>query len=113
VAGLRGSRLAAAAALVLMLAALLFNAWLWPRAAWYLVPASDRPLTERALRDGAANFAGTTADSYRWRTRPIVSRSPGLDCVALATGSRYGGGSYRACYDARTGELVEERASSH
>jgi hypothetical protein len=99
---------AAAIALSLLLAALLAYAFLWPRAAWLFVPASDRAAVERALAAAAASFGGDTPEDFRWKARPVVARSAGRVCVTLAVARPYHG--YSACYDARTGETIEERA---
>ena len=106
----RRARLAAGTALILIFAALLFLAFLWPRAAWVLSPDGDRALAERALGEGAAMF-GEAPEDYRWIVRPTVSRPPGRDCVTLRTKRRDGGGSHHVCYDSRTGEAVEERST--
>jgi hypothetical protein len=100
---------AAAIALSLLLAALLAYAFLWPRSAWLFVPARDRPVVERALAEAAAAFADTTPEDFRWTARPVVARSAGQVCVTLAAARRPFHG-YRACYDSRTGRVLEERA---
>lgn len=99
---------ALAATFSLLLAALLFHAFLWPRAAWLFVPEQDRPMVERALAGAAASFSGDTAEDFRWKARPVVTRSASQVCVILAVTRPYHG--YSACYDARTGETIEERA---
>lgn len=99
---------AAAITLSLLLAVLLAYAFLWPRAAWLFVPVGDRPVVERALAAGAASFSGDTAEDFRWKARPVVTRSAGQVCVTLAVARPYHG--YSACYGARTGETIEERA---
>jgi hypothetical protein len=98
-----------ALAVSLLVVVLLFHAFLWPRAAWLFVPAGDRPLVERALAAAASNFSNTTPEDFRWRTRPVVARSVGRVCVTLAVTRRPVHG-YSACYDERSGEVVEERA---
>ncbi|HEX8126506.1 MAG TPA: hypothetical protein VF548_13070 [Allosphingosinicella sp.] len=99
---------ALALTLSLVLAALLFYAFLWPRAAWVFVSDQDRAVVERALASAAASFSGDTAEDFRWKSRPVVVRSAGRVCVTLAVTRPYHG--YSACYDARTGETIEERA---
>lgn len=99
---------ALALALSLFLAALLFYAFLWPRAAWLFLPAPDRPVVERAVAAAAGSFSGDTAEDFRWKARPVVARSAGRVCVTLAVARPYHG--YSACYDAHTGETIEERA---
>lgn len=104
---------ALALALSLLVAALLLYAFLWPRAAWLFVPARDRPVVERALAGAAASFSDATPDDFRWTARPTVFRLPGRVCVLIVSwrGTAYHGRSgYKACYDARTGAVVEERA---
>jgi hypothetical protein len=104
-----GPSRAAALTLSLLVAALIAQASLWPRAAWLVVPARDRPALERALAGAAAAFSGTTSEDLRWTTRSDVERSAGRVCVTLAS-TRGPDHGYRECRDARTGELVEERA---
>jgi hypothetical protein len=97
----------------LLLAALLVYALLWPRAAWLFVAARDRPAVERALAGAAAVFAGTTPEDLRWTDRPSVIRPPGQVCVLIVAWRAqpfHGGSGYKACYDERTGEVIEERA---
>jgi hypothetical protein len=96
-------------ALVLLFCALLGLKLLWPRAAWSFVAARDQAVADRALRDAASIF-GTTPDDYRWTARPIVTRLADRTCVMLRSSRRDGEGSYRACYGARDGKVVEERA---
>ena len=103
-----GPARALAVTVSLLLAALLFYAFLWPRAAWLFVAGRDRPVVERALAAAAASFSGDTAEDFRWKARPVVARSAGRVCVTLAVARPYHG--YGACYDARTGETIEERA---
>ncbi len=99
----------AALAVSLLIAFLVAQAFLWPRAAWLFIPARDRPAVERALAAAAASFADTTAEDIRWRTRPRVARFAGRTCITLAAAPRPVFG-YRACYDDRTGEAVDELA---
>jgi hypothetical protein len=105
----RGLALAAA----LLLAALLFYAFLWPRAAWLFVAGRDRPVVERALTGAAASFSGMAPEEFRWTARPSVIRSPGRVCVLMVMWRAqpfHGRSGYKACYDGRTGEGIEERA---
>lgn len=104
----RRSKLPVVVGLVLLLAAALAPALLWPRAAWLFVTPSDRFLVDRALRGAAAAF-NTTPQEYKWTTRPVVIRHADRTCVLLGSARRDGAGSYRACY-ARDGKLIEERA---
>ena len=104
---------AAALAVALLLAALIAYAFLWPRAAWLLVPAADRAIVERALAGTDASFGGTTVEDWRWMARPVVIRAPGRVCVVIEThrsAAFHGRSGYRACYDERTGEVLEERS---
>lgn len=104
---------ALALAVPLLLAALLFYAFLWPRAAWLFVAAGDRPVVERALAGAVASFSHTTRDDLRWTATPAVIRSPGRACVLIVSwrGTAFHGRSgYKACFDERTGKLLEERA---
>jgi hypothetical protein len=104
---------ALALALSLFLAALLLYAFLWPRAAWLFVPGRDRPVVERALAGAAASFGGMTREDFRWIARPSVIRPPGRVCVLIVMWRAqpfHGRSGYKACYDARTGAVLEERA---
>lgn len=104
---------ALALTLALLLAALLGYAFLWPRAAWLAVPAGDKAVVERALAGASASFSKTTPDDFRWTARPTIFRSPGRVCVLIVSwrGTAFHGTSgYKACYDERTGEVLEERA---
>jgi hypothetical protein len=97
----------------LLLAALLFYAFLWPRADWLFVAAHDRPIVERALAGAAATFSDTTPEDFRWMARPAVFRSPGRVCVVILSWRAqpfHGRFGYKACYDVRTGQMLEERA---
>jgi hypothetical protein len=96
-----------ARALSLLLAALLATCFLWPRGAWLFVPAADRAIAERAVSAAAAHF-GETREDFRWKARPVVTRPAGRICVALAVARPFHG--YSACFDDRTGEVIEERA---
>ncbi|HYJ82763.1 MAG TPA: hypothetical protein VEW26_07980 [Allosphingosinicella sp.] len=99
--------------LSLLLAALLFHAFLWPRAAWLFVDGRDRPAVERALAGAAASFSGITPEDFRWMARPAVIRPPGRVCVLIVMWRAqpfHGRSGYKACYDARTGAVLEERA---
>ena len=103
---------ALALAFSLLLAALIAHAFLWPRAAWLLVPADDRPVVGRALAGTAASFGGTTAEDWRWMARPVVIRSPGRVCVLIVDwrpNPFHGKGGYKACYESGTGRVLEER----
>lgn len=102
-----------ALAVSLLLAALLFYAFLWPRAAWPFLPAQDRPVVERALAGAAASFSDTTAEDFRWLARPSVIRRPGRVCVIIVMWRAqpfHDRAGYKACYDVRTGTVLEERA---
>jgi hypothetical protein len=104
---------ALALAASLLVAALLLYAFLWPRAEWLFVPAGDRHVVERALAGAAASFSDTTPEDFRWTARPAVIRTPGRVCVLIVSwrGTAFHGRSgYQACYDERTGKLIEERA---
>jgi hypothetical protein len=104
---------ALALALPLLLAALLAYAFLWPRVAWLAVPAGDKAVVERALAGASASFSGATPDDFRWTARPTVIRSPGRVCVLIVSWRAtafHGRSGYKACYDGRTGEVLEERA---
>jgi hypothetical protein len=63
----------------------------------------------RALIGGAAAF-GLSPEEYRRITRPRVDRDQRRTCVTLATHRSDGGGSYRGCYDSRTGAVISEVA---
>ncbi|HEU0099909.1 MAG TPA: hypothetical protein VFQ67_14185 [Allosphingosinicella sp.] len=105
---------AAAIVLSLLLALLIAYAFLWPRAAWLLIATRDRAVVERALAGAAANFSNTTPEDWRWMARPAVVRSRGRACVVILAWHPqpfHGRSGYKACYDARTGAVVEERAS--
>lgn len=102
-----------ALALSLLLAALLAYAFLWPRAAWLFVSARDRPVVERALAGAASSFSDMGPEDWRWTARPAVIRSAGRVCVLIVAwrGTAFHGRSgYKACYDERNGEVIEERA---
>ena len=77
--------------------------------AWRLAP-DDRGYVERALRTGSREF-GATPEDYRRLTRPTVNKRADEICVILATSHSYGDGSYSACYDRRSGHVIEERVS--
>ena len=97
----------------LLVAALLFYAFLWPRAAWLFVAARDRPVVERALAGAAASFSDTSPEDWRWLARPVVTRPEGQICVLIETWHSqlfHETPGYKACYDDRTGEMIEERA---
>jgi hypothetical protein len=66
---------------------------------------------ERTLAAAALTF-GTTPEDHRWTTRPSVLRSAGRLCVVIHStrSGPHGHSGYKACYDARTGALLEERA---
>ena len=67
-------------------------------------------VTWRGQVKGAGAF--TFSPKYESRLpRPRVTRHRDRSCVFLATDRRDGGGSYYACYDRRTGALVEERVT--
>lgn len=106
-------RIALALAASFLLAGLLLYAFLWPRADWLFVAERDRPAVERALAGAAASFGGTTAEDWRWMARPHVFRSPGRVCViiqAWRSQAFHGRSGYKACYDERTGAVLEARA---
>jgi hypothetical protein len=69
-------------------------------------------VVERALAAAAASFSGDTAEDFRWKARPAVARSAGRVCVTLGV-TRHPAHGYSACYDARTGETIEERSWVH
>ena len=91
----------------LLAAAILGLAILYPRATRPLVTPHDQPLVERAHRSAAAAF-GETAQSISRATFPIAIELTDRTCVELRP-TRRGNGGYLACYDTRTGRLVEER----
>ena len=79
------------------------------QAASWRVSEQDRPYVDRALGEAVAIF-NSTPERYRRYTAPNVYRRPGRTCVALMSVLHNDGGSYSACYDDRSGEIVEERA---
>lgn len=96
---------AALAALFLAVAAL---AYLYPLAMRPLVRPGDQSLVERARRDADLVFSGDHADS---NTFPIVTRLSHQSCVELRSTLQDKAGNYLVCYDARTNEKIEERAT--
>jgi hypothetical protein len=77
-------------------------------AARWRVAEEDRPLVQRTARDRAAAVEETT-EQIRRASVPSVERRPGETCVGLITLRRDGAGSYIACYDKETGEVLSER----
>eukprot|EP00456_Euglypha_rotunda_P031233 TRINITY_DN24337_c0_g1_i1.p2 TRINITY_DN24337_c0_g1~~TRINITY_DN24337_c0_g1_i1.p2 ORF type:complete len:110 (+),score=10.83 TRINITY_DN24337_c0_g1_i1:136-465(+) len=90
--------------LVAVLAAL---AILYFRANLPLVRPGDAVWLERARKDARAIFPETVQQRTAF---PIVMRLSDRICVELRSTTADGAGSYQACYEARTGKKVEERA---
>lgn len=101
----RVTTLALGGLLLVVLAAL---AHLYPLAARPLVRPGDMSLVERAHRDADAVFAGAPDDRD---TFPIVIRMTERSCVELRSTRRDESGNYLVCYDNRSGEKIEERAT--
>ena len=107
--GLRGSDLTIATLLVLLRVAVATIAILYPRATRSLVEPYQQPFVERAQREAARAF-GTTPEGMARMSFPIALKLVDQTCVQLKP-IRRGDGVYLACYDTRTGKLVEERVS--
>lgn len=99
----RSSRLAIAILSALLGASLIAVAILYPLALRPLVRSGDTALVERARRDAA--LLGV---SKELKTFPIVMRLGDRNCAELRSTLADGAGSYVACYDAHTGNKVEE-----
>lgn len=80
------------------------------QASRWRVPAGDRALVDRTFRMAVADLSVAPAQ-YRRMTSPSVFRAPGQRCVALVSRFDHGGGTFQACYDERTGKVLETRAS--
>jgi|GEM_PF-4092713 len=112
--GERGARVAhvlsvrwAVLILALVLAASVIGlAVLYPRATRQLVAPHEQPLVERAQRAAAAAF-GTNSEEITRSTFPIAIQLSDRTCLELRP-TRRGDGGYLACYDNRTGRMVEE-----
>jgi hypothetical protein len=95
----------------LLLALLIAHLFLNPRAPRPLVEPWDEPLVDRARLDADSAF-GTRAGEATKSTVPIVTRQGDRSCVEFRSTRRDQAGEYRACYDGRSGELVEEKATA-
>jgi hypothetical protein len=95
-------------AFALLIAAFGIYALRFSHAAAWRLPAEDRPWVDRTL-DAAAAVSGRTREELRRTTRPRLWNRPGQVCVMLRSHRKHGDGSYSACFDRRTGDVVEER----
>lgn len=95
---------------ILLVGALAAIAILYPRATRPLVAEHQHALVAAAQRD-AATFFGANADEIRRRSFPIVISLSDRTCVELKP-LHGGNGGYVACYDAKSGHLVEELGRS-
>lgn len=75
-----------------------------------LLLPGDELLVERTRTDAGATFGDREA--HRRATFPMVMRLADRTCVELRSRAKDGRGTYLACYNARSGKKVEERAES-
>jgi hypothetical protein len=99
-------RLAMPLLLILLVASLAGNIILYPRATRPLFSEGDRPLIQRTI--AAAASSGEHEEQMR-TLFPVVMHLADRSCVELR--SRYERGHYGACYNSRTGELLDQTAS--
>ena len=74
-------------------------------------PPENMPYVDRALTRAAA-VHGTSREAYRRMTRPHVDQDRRQICVTLATHLK-DEGSYRGCYDSRTGAFISEQVTGY
>lgn len=96
----------------LLLAAVGTFASRYSHAAAWRVSAGQRPWVERTL-DVAAAGSGRTREDWRRTTRPRLWHRPGQLCVILRSHRHDIDGSYRVCFDRKTGQSLEERYFGH
>jgi hypothetical protein len=96
-------------ACALLLAALAAFALRFSHSAAWRLPVEQWPWVERTLGVAAAG-SGRTREEFRRTTRPRLWNRRGEICVALRSHRKHGDGSYQACFDRRSGHLVEERS---
>ena len=95
---------------ILLMASLAMNVALYPKATRPVVGEADQPLIERTIAMHSIGANGVEHGQYlRHHFFPIVVHLADRDCVELR--SRHGRGHAGACYDRRTGEVLEETAS--
>jgi hypothetical protein len=80
-------------------------AFLYPLAMRPLVRSGDSSLVERARKDASLRMEMSNGP----KTFPIVMHLTDRNCVELRSTLADGAGSYLVCYDARTGQKLEER----
>jgi hypothetical protein len=91
----------------MLAASIALNVVLYPAATRPLVSEGDQPLIERTIAMYAAR--GGREEELRHHFFPIVTRLTNRDCVELR--SRHERGRVGACYDRRSGAIVEESES--
>lgn len=96
--------------LVLLAAATVAIAILYLRAVRPSVAAHQQPLVERTQRQAASEFR-VKPESITETSYPLVMELTDKTCVELRP-YQQGDGGYLACYNTRTGRLVETRATS-
>lgn len=96
--------------LCLLAAAVICLAFLYPLATRRMVASHDQPLVERARQEAAVAF-GMTPEEIARKSFPVAIRLSDSTCVELRP-LHEGDGSYLACYDNRTGHVLEERVGS-
>ncbi|MGA9582259.1 MAG: hypothetical protein WBR13_09865 [Allosphingosinicella sp.] len=106
----RRSELLTALLAILLIGALIAVAVCYPRATRPLVAEHQRVLVERAQRDAAVFFGGKST-GIKENSFAVVMRLSDRTCVELKP-LRRGNGGYLACYDERSGRIVEELAHS-
>jgi hypothetical protein len=93
---------------LLLAASLAANVWLYPRATRVLVQPAEQPLVERARRHAARAYGADAARQARV-TYPIVMTLSDRTCVELRSTREDRAGNFLACYDPKTGQLLEAR----
>jgi hypothetical protein len=91
---------------LLLAASLAANVWLYPRATRPLVQPSQQGLVERARRHAGKAY-GADATRQARVTFPIVMTLSDRSCVELRSTRKDRVGDFLACYDPKTGQLLE------
>ena len=97
-----------AALIVLLIAALVVIAMLYPRATRPLAFDHDQALIERATGQAAELNKERREDVTR-QTFPIVMHLVDRSCVELRSTRSDGAGTYTVCYERQSGNFIEER----
>ena len=96
---------------LLLLAALIATAILYPLATRPLVLPGDEALVERAQRDAVGSRRGGSLQASR--TFPIVLRLSDRSCVELRSSNQSRGLNYLVCYAKASGQKIEEVVRSN